>query len=179
MEYSFFTEHHHYHLKLDNYSLTYSIDGKSSIISYAQVDTLRMEYPKSIQNQKLYSCTLATTDGPTIKIKSFNTENNEYENQFNHYNQFIRVLHIHLMTKSKSQFKYGMSLQKCLIFSFLIIGVLLGSYFLNLIISNYQVIIYIISPVIVAYLIYQLIIRRPVVYKPELIPYEILPGSSN
>lgn len=179
MQYSFKSANQEFELKLDHYTFTYTVNGKSRAISYAQVDSLRMDYPKTnYQNKKLFSCTLHLIDGPTIRLKSYSKTDNEIDNQFNHYNQFIRVLHIHLMSKSKANFQYGMSLRKYLLVSFVILGVLAISYPLSQIFVGHEVLIFTAVPLAIASISFGFIMKRPISYQPDIIPYHILPGSA-
>ncbi|MGK7389650.1 MAG: hypothetical protein ACNS60_04840 [Candidatus Cyclobacteriaceae bacterium M2_1C_046] len=178
MEYSYKTGSNDIWLKLDSYSFTYTIDGESKTISYAQVNTLRMHYPRSQNNVRLFECTLRTIDGPTIHLKSYSNDGDEFENQFNHYNQFVRVLHIHLMAKSKAKFLYGMSCKKCILISLLILAILAVSYPITNIFTGHEILVLTIIPLIIGYIIYTVIRKRPVTYKPDIIPYHILPGSA-
>lgn len=175
MEYTFNKENKEISVKLEEYTLVYGEDGNKQTISYAEVEHLRMHYPKMVDGSKMFSCTIYITDRSPIKLQSVSKNKSETSSHFNHYHQFIRVLHFHLKVKSETNFSYGMSKGRLTIMLLSSILIILASYPLILILREHAVIVYTIVPMIIGLLIYRMYKRRPSSYRPDFIPGEVLP----
>lgn len=172
MEYSFFNAKGKHSIHLEEYSFIYKSNEGEKRIRYAQINRVRLKRPKSVDNENVFSCNIHITDGPIIRLQSYSIENDEIKNHFNHYTQFIRVLHFHLMSKSKAKFRYGMSYNNIIIHAMILITAIAICYSL----SSHVVFIYSIVPVVLLISIIKVLTDKPGSYRPDIIPYHILPG---
>lgn len=178
MNYSFATAKNQVSIQLDDYSFIYKNNEEEHIIRYAQINEVRMKRPKSVDNENRFSCTIYITDGPVIHLQSYSVENNEVKNHFNHYSQFIRVFHFYLISKSKAKFRYGMSYRNMIIHAMLLIAAIAGCYFMTFMLREHILFIYSIVPVVLLFSITKVLTDKPGSYRPDIIPYHILPGIS-
>lgn len=178
MEYEFENNGKKHSIKLDLYSLIYKINDDVSVVRYAQINKVRLSRPRSVNDKKLFACTIQVTDGPDIHLQSISKSGNELNDQFNHYTQFIRVLHFHLISKSNAKFRYGMSYNTILAYSIIAVVSLLLSYVVSLRMDSSTTLLYFTAPIIIGFFIYKILGDRPCSYRPDIIPYHILPGNS-
>jgi hypothetical protein len=195
MEYSFITAKDCHSIQLGEYSFIYKNNEGQQRIRYAQINCIRLKRPKPIDHRNLFSfatyiideptihlqssCAIHITDGPTIHLYSYSIKNNEIKNQFNPYNQFIRVLHFHLMSKSKAKFRYGMSYRNMTIHAMIAIAAVAVSYKLSFLLRDHMVLVYSIVPVVMAFSAVKVLTDKPGYYRPDIIPYHLLPGISS
>lgn len=176
MEYSFIRAKDCHKIQLGDYSFIYENNDGQQRIRYAQIYRVRLKRPKSVDNDNLFSCSIYITDGPVIRLQSYSLENNEITNHFNHYNQFIRVLHFHLMAKSTAKFRYGMSYNSMIIHAMCLIAAVAVCYSLSFLLRDYMIYIFSIVPAVLAFSLIKVLTDKPGSYRPDIIPYHILPG---
>lgn len=176
MDYSFKRGNDFHKIKLDDYSFIYENNDGEQRIRYAQINRVRLARPKSVDKNNLYTCSIYITDGPVIRIQSYTLQNNEIINQFNYYNQFIRVLHLYLVSKSMAKFRYGMSYRSMIVHSIILVAALAACYALSLLLREHVIYIFSIVPLLLAFIIIKILTDKPGSYRPDIIPYNILPG---
>lgn len=84
------------------------IDGAKYTTPYEKVVGVWLSTPAGFLAGNTYACTLNIEDAKPIyvPIKNFD-ESGDLIDQSNHYNSFIRVLHVHLREKSKAHYYFG------------------------------------------------------------------------
>lgn len=179
MEYSFYSQGLEQSIKLEEYSFVVTKGNTEYKINYAEVEGVRLRRPKSVKGKNIFSCKILITDKPSIIINSFNIVDNQIQGKFNHYNQFIRVLHFHLKNKSTASFRYGMSYGRLVFYSLSALLVLAVSYPLSIWLQEHLLSVYLVVPAVIAFSILKILTDKPGTYNPDGIPYEILPGTSN
>lgn len=139
MEYSFRNSPHEKAkravLNLTTIDLYY--DEAKYTIPYKDINGVWLNKPGGICTCRAYSCTLNIKDKKPLFIssKNYDEKGNTLE-QSNHYNSFVRVLHHHLQTKSKAEYKFGVQpmqylLRVCMVIAILA-GFILSSLYLNI-----------------------------------------------
>ena len=177
MEYSFFKNSEAHKITLNDYSFIYECNGEKQVFQYAQINRVRLRRPKPVDKENLFSCIIYLTDGPNIHLQSYSTSHEVVTNQFNHYNQFIRVLHLHLKSKSEANFCYGMTYSNLILHALVASITVAVSYAVSYILRDYAFIIYSIVPAVVIFSTIKIITDKPGSYRPDIIPYHILPGT--
>ncbi|MDX1628555.1 MAG: hypothetical protein R3345_07635 [Fulvivirga sp.] len=111
MEYSFKTNEKDQtriiHLESDK--LVYFMDDERQEVPYNQIHSVWLSKPGGVLTPNSYSCTLNIKNAKPIYISSKNWDDEKKEIlQQNHYNSFVRVLHLHLKEKSRAQYGFGL-----------------------------------------------------------------------
>lgn len=176
MEYSFDNNGRHHSIKLDTYSLIYKVNDEVFDVRYAQISKIRLKRPKKINNKRIFEATIYIIDGPDIHLQSFSKNGSDTSDHFNQYTQFIRVLHMHLISKSNSSFRYGMSYKTIFAYALTIV-VVMALVFFNLPKTGIIATLYFMAPVAAGFFIYKILADKPGSYRPDVIPYDILPGN--
>lgn len=93
---------------LSSNALHLYLDGHKYTTPYNKVVGVWLSKPSDFLSGNNYGCTLNIEDAKPIyiSIKNFDSEGSPMD-QSNHYNSFIRVLHVHLQEKSKAHYYFG------------------------------------------------------------------------
>lgn len=84
-------------------------------ISYSDITSVWLNKPGGFCTSNIYSCTLQFKHEKPLFISSKNWREDRVEiHQENHYNSFIRVLHMHMREKSAAKYSFGVKPQKYL-----------------------------------------------------------------
>lgn len=167
---------------LKNDMLIYVVDNAIYDIPYKDITSVWLNKPGGICTPNIYSCTLQFKQEKPLFISSKNwTADKKEIHQENHYNSFIRVLHMHLLQKSGAQFSFGVKPQKYLTKVATIILILATSAFLtiNFDLKNYLLAIPAMVSVFVITCGLNFCLKNfPSRYKPEAIPLNLLPSQT-
>lgn len=155
-------------------------DGAKYTVSYSDINGVWLNKPGGLCTPSEYSCTLNINDRKPIYIssKNYDDEGNVIE-QPNHYNSFVRVLHHHLQSKSRAQYRFGVQPRQYALRVLTIIGILtgFGASYLYLNINKYILALPAVLSIFVAVCGLKFCISNyPKDYKPENIPLKLLPS---
>jgi len=167
---------------LKNEVIIYIANGAIYDIPYKRITSVWLNKPSGFLSPNYFSCTLNIEDDKPIFISSKNWDdyNNEILQQ-NHYNSFVRVLHMHLKEKSKAKYGFGVKPKNYFIKAAAILAVLAVVLFLSvsLQLNNFLLA----FPILVggsalAIGINFCVKNYPHRYKPDHIPLQLLPAPS-
>jgi len=162
--------------------MIYAIDGSVYEIPYNRISAVWLNKPGGICTPNHYSCTLNIDDDKPVFISSRNWgENGREIIQQNHYNSFIRVLHLHLKEKSKAQYGFGVKPKPYFMRVGAIVTILSLSVLFAIIFNLNNVLIAIPAVISVSVLTCGLnfcLKNFPSTYKPDCIPFALLPVQS-
>lgn len=156
------------------------IDGATYNYKYSEVTRVWLNNPEGFFTPGEFSCTVNIVDKKPIYITSKNFDQNGlFVEQSNHYNSFVRVLHMHVKSNKAAEFKFGSTPTKYLM-RMAIIALILTSCIVSIMTFNSNPLFFIIPSVFGIFVsIYGLrfcITRFPKGYNPNDIPLELLPS---
>lgn len=115
MEYNFKVEEHGSErtVILKNDMLIYIEENAIHDIPYSDITNVWLNKPGGLCTSNIYSCTLQFKHQKPLFISSKNWRDDRVEiHQENHYNSFIRVLHMHMREKSTAKYSFGVKPKK-------------------------------------------------------------------
>ncbi|HNP18855.1 MAG TPA: hypothetical protein PKL31_10505 [Fulvivirga sp.] len=156
------------------------MDGATYPYKYSSVNQVWLNSPGGFCSPGEYSCTLNIVDQKPLYISSKNySDSKKLIDQFNHYNSFIRVLHLHLKNNKAAQFKFGTTPFKYLTRIMVIIGILTACV-LSIMLLEANPLVFIVPSGLAIFVsvcgMKFCINRFPKVYNPENIPLTLLPA---
>ncbi|MEO0555720.1 MAG: hypothetical protein AAF149_21120 [Bacteroidota bacterium] len=156
------------------------VDGAKYSTPYEKVVGVWLSTPSGFLAGNTYACTLNIEDAKPIyiSIKNYDDAGKLIE-QANHYNSFIRVLHLHLCKKSKAHYFFGVkpaSYAAKLIVLLAVVMTCVTSYFVfNL--SGLLILPVGVALMVSAYTLLSFGIKSfPKLYDPDEIPLRLLPN---
>lgn len=166
-------------LVLTDSGINLYLDDACYQYDYRDIVGVWLNKPGGIFDQKFFSCTLNIADRKPLFISSLNfDQDDELINQDNHYNSFIRVMHLHLKEKSKAKYHLGvppLNYSLRIILAILVLAVCLAAYFhVDLSTVALGAVGFLVLATGVAGLQFG-ISKFPKFYNPDNIPLELLP----
>ncbi len=167
---------------LKNDMLHYVVDNAIYEVPYNIINAVWLNKPGGICTPNHYSCTLNIEDDKPIFISSRNWDENKREmHQQNHYNSFVRVLHVHLKEKSKAKYGFGVKPKYYALRVIAIITIIAIASYVALTFKDSWYIL--VAPVAVSIFVLTCglnfcVKNFPSKYKPDQIPMRLLPVQS-
>ncbi len=147
---------------------------------YSSVQKVWLNNPGGFCSPGEFSCTLNIVDKKPIYIASKNYDKQGHLiNQANHYNTFVRVLHMHVKSNAKAKFRFGATPVKYAMRIATIISILATCLASSLLIDANPLIFIMPSAAAIFVTVCGLrfcITRFPKGYNPDDIPLNLLPG---
>ncbi|MTI22881.1 hypothetical protein E1176_17750 [Fulvivirga sp. RKSG066] len=169
-------------LILKNEMIIYVLDDAIYEVPYKNITAVWLNKPGGFCTPSSYSCTLNIKDDKPIFITSKNWDLDQREIlQQNHYNSFVRVLHMHLKEKSKATYGFGVKPQYYMLRVAAIITILTLATYLSV---NYQLNNFLLAiPVAISLFVLTCglnfcVKNFPSSYRPDHIPITLLPAQS-
>ncbi len=167
---------------LKNDMLIYVVDNAIYDIPYKDITYVWLNRPGGLCTPNIYSCTLHFKQEKPLFISSKNwTKDKQEIHQENHYNSFVRVLHMHLVEKSGAKYSFGVKPKKYLTKIATIITILSLAGFLTMTFDLKSYLLAIpaaISIFVITCGLNFCLKNFPSRYKPDAIPLNLLPSQT-
>lgn len=167
---------------LKNDMLIYIEKNAIHDISYKDITNVWLNKPGGLCTPNIYSCTLHFKHDKPLFISSKNWRDDKMEiRQENHYNSFIRVLHMHLREKSSAKYSLGVKPKKYLtkVATIILILALAATVSITFQLNNYLLAIPVLISVFVVTCGLNFCLKNyPSKYTPDHIPLSLLPTQS-